>query len=128
MSEKVINHVNIRDGIAYEVNSDIPYTGKYNSEDGFESGSFKDGFKDGEWRVEMIVIVPVVYYKNQESKSYKDVVGVFSDSNKAEAAVEDFIEGFLEQERASYEVNEIDYREYEVDKGPLEDIDLESIM
>lgn len=51
MSDKIINYVNIRNGIAYEVNSDVPYTGRYGSKDGTESGLYQNGLREGEWRI-----------------------------------------------------------------------------
>jgi hypothetical protein len=67
------------------------------------------------------VIIPVVSYSQPDSNNLqKDVVGVFSDRAKAEAAVEDFIEGFLEIERSPYEIQEVNYQEHTIDSNTFE--------
>jgi len=70
------------------------------------------------------VIIPVVSYSPPDSNNLqKDVVGVFSDRAKAEAAVEDFIEGFLEIERSPYEIQEVNYQEHTIDSSAFESDD-----
>jgi len=67
------------------------------------------------------VIVPVVSYSQPDSTNLqRDVVGVFSDKAKAEVAVENFTEGFLEVERSPYEIKEVNYQEYIIDSNDFE--------
>jgi len=70
------------------------------------------------------VIIPVVSYSPPDSNNLqKDVVGVFSDRAKAEVAVEDFIEGFLEIERSPYKIQEVNYQEHTIDSSAFESDD-----
>lgn len=43
-------------------------------------------------------------------------LGVFSSEDAVRNAVENFIEGFLEQERSPHEIENIDYQSHEVDQ------------
>jgi len=69
------------------------------------------------------VIIPVVTYSPSPTTTYgayndfqKDIVGVFSNQTKAEDAVKNFIEGFLEIEKAPYEIQDISYQTNTIDE------------
>ena len=86
-SRKTINHVNIRDGVAYEVNADTPYTGLYKELEPKDAptglitllaGEFKNGLRKGNWTVTCVDTKvsfkqPGVSFWRNEQKFSRDV-------------------------------------------------------